>query len=66
MELGSDAETFAICQHLECIAYAINHRVIGIVEQSELEFNHVFILCIESCNIHKTLEIADLISLLNS
>ena len=35
------AETFAVRQHLDGITDAVNHRIIGIVEQSELEFNHV-------------------------
>ena len=51
---------------MDGITDTVNHRIIGIVEQSELKFNHILILRIESGNIYKSLKIANLISLFES
>ena len=66
MELCSDTETFAVRHHLDGIADAVDHAVVCVIEQSELKFNHVSVLGIESGYVYKSLEVADLVSLLES
>ena len=48
VELCSDTETFAVRHHLDGIADAVDHAVVCVIEQSELKFNHVSVLGIES------------------
>ena len=66
MELCSDAKAFAVCQHLDSIADAVDHAVVCIIEQAELKFNHVSVFGIESRYVYKPLKVAYLISLLES
>ena len=63
MELCPDAESLAVHQHPDGITDTVDHAIIRIVEQTELEFDHVFIFGIESGYIDKSLKIADFVSL---
>ena len=66
VELCPDAEAFAVFQHLDGIVYTVNHAQVGVIEQAELEFHHILVLRIESGKVCKTLQVADLVSLLET
>ena len=66
VELCSNTEPSLTKQHLDRIRNAVYHLVVAIIEQSELEFDHIFILGIKTCHVQHPLKITKLIALLET